>query len=57
MLPKAILFDLDDTLISAYNQPHRAWLTIAHEFSADVAPVSAGRGRGGDQPRGGHVLG
>jgi len=38
VLPKAILFDLDDTLISAYNQPHRAWLTIAHEFADALHP-------------------
>ncbi|MSP01050.1 MAG: HAD family hydrolase [Acetobacteraceae bacterium] len=38
MLPKAILFDLDDTLISAYSQPHRAWLEIAREFIADLHP-------------------
>jgi putative hydrolase of the HAD superfamily len=38
VLPKAILFDLDDTLISAYNRPDRAWLTIAHEFTADLHP-------------------
>jgi putative hydrolase of the HAD superfamily len=38
VLPKAILFDLDDTLISAYNRPDRAWLTIAHEFAADLHP-------------------
>jgi len=38
VLPKAILFDLDDTLISAYNRPDRAWLAIATEFSADLHP-------------------
>ena len=38
MLPKAILFDLDDTLISAYNRSDRAWLAIALEFSADLHP-------------------
>ena len=45
VLPKAILFDLDDTLISAYNQPHRAWQMIAEEFAADCTlarrPVAA----------------
>jgi putative hydrolase of the HAD superfamily len=39
VLPKAILFDLDDTLISAYNRPDRAWLSIAHEFSAELHPI------------------
>ena len=38
MLPKAILFDLDDTLISAYNRPDRAWLVVALEFAADLYP-------------------
>jgi len=39
VLPKAILFDLDDTLISAYNRPDRAWLAIAHEFAAELHPI------------------
>jgi putative hydrolase of the HAD superfamily len=38
VLPKAILFDLDDTLISAYNRPDRAWHAIAHEFEEDLRP-------------------
>jgi putative hydrolase of the HAD superfamily len=38
VLPKAILFDLDDTLISAYNRPDLAWHTIAHEFTDDLHP-------------------
>jgi len=38
VLPKAILFDLDDTLISAYNRPDRAWLAVATEFAADLHP-------------------
>jgi putative hydrolase of the HAD superfamily len=38
VLPKAILFDLDDTLISAYNRPDRAWLAVAQEFSGDLHP-------------------
>ncbi len=41
MLPKAILFDLDDTLISAYNRPDRAWHAIAREFSGELHPCSA----------------
>jgi putative hydrolase of the HAD superfamily len=39
VLPKAILFDLDDTLISAYNRPDRAWQVIANEFAADLHPI------------------
>lgn len=37
-LPKAILFDLDDTLISAYAQPELAWAAIAAEFAAELHP-------------------
>jgi putative hydrolase of the HAD superfamily len=40
MLPKAILFDLDDTLISAYNRPDLAWFAIASEFAGDLHPCS-----------------
>ena len=39
MLPRAILFDLDDTLISAYSQPELAWLAIAAEFAPLLHPV------------------
>jgi putative hydrolase of the HAD superfamily len=38
VLPKAILFDLDDTLISAYNRPDLAWHMIAREFIDDLHP-------------------
>ena len=40
MLPKAILFDLDDTLISAYNRPDQAWFAIAHECADALHPHS-----------------
>jgi putative hydrolase of the HAD superfamily len=36
--PKAILFDLDDTLISAYGNPEAAWARIAAEFSDELHP-------------------
>jgi putative hydrolase of the HAD superfamily len=39
MLPRAILFDLDETLLRAYGQPEAAWLTIAEEFAADLHPL------------------
>ncbi|MBO6633026.1 HAD family hydrolase [Parvibaculum sp.] len=32
-LPRAILFDLDDTILSAYGQPELAWKTVVGEFS------------------------
>ena len=40
MFPRAILFDLDDTLISAYRQPERAWVEIAGEFADDLFGLS-----------------
>lgn len=38
-LPRAILFDMDDTLISAYSQPEKAWHDIAHEFADALHPL------------------
>jgi putative hydrolase of the HAD superfamily len=38
-LPRAILFDMDDTLISAYGQPEKAWHDIAHEFADSLHPL------------------
>lgn len=35
-LPRAILFDLDDTLIRAYAQPEEAWRRLLHVFSAHL---------------------
>lgn len=40
MLPRAILFDLDDTLISAYRQPEQAWIAIAGEFQDDLGGLT-----------------
>lgn len=40
MLPRAILFDLDDTLIHAYGGAEAAWLVVATELAADPAPLS-----------------
>jgi len=42
-LPTAILFDLDDTIISAYRQPEAAWLAVAGEMADAIAPVSPQR--------------
>jgi putative hydrolase of the HAD superfamily len=36
--PKAILFDLDDTLIAAYGNPEAAWAAVAAEFSDELHP-------------------
>ena len=35
-LPKAILFDLDDTLIRAYAQPEEAWTRLLGGFAAQL---------------------
>jgi len=35
-LPRAILFDLDDTLIRAYAQPEEAWTRLLHVFAAHL---------------------
>ncbi|OWJ68771.1 HAD family hydrolase [Inquilinus limosus] len=40
LLPRAILFDLDETLISAYGRPEAAWLAVAAELSEALAPWS-----------------
>ncbi|HEX4740616.1 MAG TPA: HAD family hydrolase [Caulobacteraceae bacterium] len=39
-LPKAILFDLDDTILSAYARPEAAWLAVAQELAEAIAPLS-----------------
>lgn len=39
-LPRAILFDLDDTLISAYGRPRDAWAKVLAEFAGLIAPLS-----------------
>jgi putative hydrolase of the HAD superfamily len=41
-LPRAILFDLDDTILSAYARPHLAWAKIAVLFAAELAPLDPG---------------
>lgn len=38
--PRAILFDLDDTILSAYGRPEPAWLAVVEEFAAEIAPVT-----------------
>ncbi|MEQ9143407.1 MAG: HAD-IA family hydrolase [Parvibaculaceae bacterium] len=39
-LPTAILFDLDDTLISAYGQPRIAWEKVIAGFAQDISPLT-----------------
>jgi putative hydrolase of the HAD superfamily len=38
-LPRAMLIDMDDTILSAYAKPDAAWLAVAHEFAAELAPL------------------
>jgi putative hydrolase of the HAD superfamily len=40
MLPRAILFDLDDTLIRAHDGAEAAWHAVAAELAGDLAPLS-----------------
>jgi putative hydrolase of the HAD superfamily len=40
-LPRAILFDLDDTIISAYGRPELAWSAVIAEFLTELAPLPA----------------
>ena len=51
-LPRAILFDLDDTLIRAYAQPEEAWTRLLHVFAAHLDAHDRrghrARARGGD---------
>ena len=38
--PRAILFDLDHTILSAYGRPEPAWLAVAEEFGSELAPIA-----------------
>ena len=38
-LPRAMLIDMDDTILSAYGRPELAWNTIAEEFADELAPL------------------
>jgi putative hydrolase of the HAD superfamily len=40
-LPRAILFDLDDTIISAYGRPELAWSAVIAEFQTELVPLVA----------------
>lgn len=39
-LPRAMLIDMDDTILSAYGRPEIAWNKIAEEFAAEFGPLS-----------------
>jgi putative hydrolase of the HAD superfamily len=38
-LPRAMLIDMDDTILSAYGRPEIAWNTITAEFAGELAPL------------------
>ena len=38
-LPRAMLIDMDDTILSAYARPELAWNTVVSEFAGDLAPL------------------
>src|SRR6202140_5138707 len=39
-LPRAMLIDMDDTILSAYGRPHIAWNNVTTEFASELAPLS-----------------
>jgi putative hydrolase of the HAD superfamily len=39
-LPRAMLIDMDDTILSAYGRPEIAWNSVAAEFAGELAPLS-----------------
>src|SRR5258707_3400105 len=39
-LPRAILIDMDDTILSAYGKPDVAWLAVVNEFAAELGPLA-----------------
>jgi putative hydrolase of the HAD superfamily len=39
-LPRAMLIDMDDTILSAYGRPELAWNAVAAEFAGELAPWS-----------------
>jgi putative hydrolase of the HAD superfamily len=40
-LPRAMLIDMDDTILSAYGRPEIAWNHIAAEFKGEFGPLSS----------------
>jgi putative hydrolase of the HAD superfamily len=38
-LPRAMLIDMDDTILSAYGRPELAWNHIVGEFAEELAPL------------------
>jgi putative hydrolase of the HAD superfamily len=42
-LPRAMLIDMDDTILSAYGRPDIAWNDVTAEFAEELAPLSPQR--------------
>src|SRR3954471_11289081 len=40
-LPRAMLIDMDDTILSAYGRPEIAWHRITAEFAGEFAPFTS----------------
>lgn len=40
-LPRAMLIDMDETILSAYGRPDIAWNNVAREFAGEFAPLSS----------------
>lgn len=40
-LPKALLLDLDDTILESYGNPDTAWLQLCREFAGSLGDVAA----------------
>ena len=38
-LPRAMLIDMDDTILSAYGRPEIAWNTVTAEFAEEFGPL------------------
>jgi len=38
--PTAILFDLDDTILSAYGRPEAAWMAVSEELAELIGPLT-----------------
>ena len=41
LLPRAMLIDMDDTILSAYGRPEIAWHNVAAEFAAEFGPFTS----------------
>src|ERR1019366_2713658 len=39
-LPRAMLIDMDDTILSAYGRPDIAWNSVTAEFAGELAPLT-----------------